>query len=173
MFNYIYKWKKIALFLLLILPLLSSPAALGVTEAVTVSTVSSILQHVHSRPALCFMRYSWHAQLNACNACLWKYLSEDLCLYWMQLCLQFCPGDIDLALLPKHILSFQAFNLFCSTWRAQELGLPYIALVPFAMIFRFRFWPFLLCRCKAFVWTCIFAWSQVNKLSVKAALPWA
>jgi hypothetical protein len=30
----------------------------------------------------------------------------------MQLCLQFCPGDIDLAMLPKHILSFQAFNLF-------------------------------------------------------------
>lgn len=67
---------------------------------------------VHSRPALCFLRYSWHAQQSACNACLGKYLSEDLCLYWMQLCLQFCPGDIDLATLPKHILSFQAFNLF-------------------------------------------------------------
>lgn len=122
---------KIALFLLLILPLLSSPAALGVTEALTVSTVSSVCQHVHSRPALCFPRYSWHAQLNACNACLWKYLSGDLCLYWMQLCLQFCPRDIDLAMLPKHILPFQAFNLLWSTRRAQESGLPYIALCPF------------------------------------------
>lgn len=68
--------------------------------------------HVHSSAALVFMRYSWHAQWSACNACLGKYLSEDLCQYWMQLCLQFCPGDIDLATLPKHILSFQAFNLF-------------------------------------------------------------
>lgn len=67
---------------------------------------------VHSRAALVFMRYSWHAPWSACNACLGKYLSEDLCQYWMQLCLQFCPGDIDLAMLPKHILSFQAFNLF-------------------------------------------------------------
>lgn len=102
---------------------------MGVTEAVTVSTASSVVQPVHSRPALCFMRYSWHAQLSACNAYLWKYLSGDLCLYWMQLCLQFCPGDIDLAMLPKHILPFQAFNLFWSTWKAQESGLPYIALV--------------------------------------------
>lgn len=116
---------------------------MGVTEAVTVSTASSVVQPVHSRPALCFMRYSWHAQLSACNAYLWKYLSGDLCLYWMQLCLQFCPGDIDLAMLPKHILPFQAFNLFWSTWKAQESGLPYIALVPFAMIFRLCFRPFL------------------------------
>lgn len=151
---------KIAAFLLLILLLLSSPAVMGVTEAVTVSTVSSVFQHVHSRLELCFMRYSWHAQLNACNACLWKYLSEDLCLYWMQLCLQFCPGDIDLAMLPEHILSFQAFNLFWSTWRAQELGLPYIVLVPLDMIFRLHFWPSLLCRCKTFVWTHIFTRSQ-------------
>lgn len=62
--------EKIALFLLLILPLLSSPAAMGVTEAVTVSTVSSVVQPVHSRPALRFTRYSWHAQLSACNAYL-------------------------------------------------------------------------------------------------------
>ena len=153
-------------FLLLILPLLSSPAAMGVTEAVTISTVSSVLQHVHSRPALCFMRYSWHAQLNACNACLWKYLSRDLCLYWMQLCLQFYPGDIDLAVLPKHSLPFQAFNLFWCTWTAQESGLPYIALLLFAMIFGLPLGLFLLCRCKTFVWTFIIE-SQVNTLSIK------
>ena len=67
---------------------------------------------VHSSTAIFFMRYSWHAPWCACNACLGKYLAEDLCQYWMQLCLQFSPGDIDLAKLQKHILSFQAFNLF-------------------------------------------------------------
>ena len=147
--------------LLLLLPL-SSPAAMGVTEAVTVSTISSVFQHVHPRPAL-FMRYSWHAQLNACNACLWKYLSRDLCLYWMQQGLQFYPGDIDLTMLPKHILPFHAFNLFWSTWRAQESGLPSWALVPFAVIFGLPLGPFLLCRCKTFIWN-FMTESQVNIL---------
>lgn len=163
MFNCIYKWKN-SPFFAADTTIVAISCWYGVTEVLTVSTVSSLCQHVHSRPALCFLRYSWHAQPNACNACLWKYLSGDLCLYWMQLCLQFCPRDIDLAMLPKHILPFQAFNLFWSTPRAQESGLPYIALVPFAVIFRLHFGPFLLCRCKTFVWTYVFTGSQVNTL---------
>lgn len=109
----------------------------------------------------CFMRYSWHAQLNSCNACLWKYLSRDLCLYWMQQCLQFYPGDIDLTMLPKHILPFHAFNLFWSTWRVQESGLPSWALVPFVVIFGLPLGPFFLCRCKTFIWNFMIE-SQVN-----------
>lgn len=108
-------------FLWLLPPSLPSPAAVGVTGAVTASTASSVVQHVHSGPALCFMRYSWHTRPSACNACLWKYLSRDLCLYWMQLCLQFCPRDIDLAMLPRHI---QAFNLFRSRRGAGSQGCP-------------------------------------------------
>lgn len=169
MFNCIYKWKN-SPFLLLLPPLLPSPAAVGVTEAVTASTASSVVQHVHSRPALCFMRYSWHTQPSACDACLWKYLSGDLCLYWMQLCLQFCPRDIDLAMLPKHI---QAFNLFWSTQGAQESGLPYIALSLRPWYLGFFGALFFQCRCKAFVWTYIDTGSQVNTRSVKAALLWA
>lgn len=80
---------KVAPFLLLMLPLLSSPAAMGVTEAVTVSTVS-LYSSMFNAGLHCFPRYSWHAQLNAAML-PYEYLSGDLCLYWMQLCLQFCP----------------------------------------------------------------------------------
>ena len=120
----------------------------------------------------CFMRYSWHAQLNACNACLWKYLSRDLCLYWIQQGLQFYPGDTDFTMLPKHILPFHAFNIFWSTWKAQESGLPSRALVPFAVIFGFPLGLFLLCRCKTFIWN-VMTESQVNILKCKSVLPWA
>lgn len=65
---------KIALFLLLILPLLSSPASMGVTEALTVSTVPSLHQHVHSRPALLFPEI-FLARTAECLQCLLMKIS--------------------------------------------------------------------------------------------------
>ena len=60
---------------------------------------------------------------------------------------------LDLAMLPKHNLPFQAFNMFWSMWRAQESGLPCITFVPFALIFGHPLGPCLLC--KTFAWNFI------------------
>lgn len=59
-------------FLLLLLPF-SSPAAMGVTEVVTVSTVSSVFQHVHPRPAL--FHEIFLARTVECLQCLFMKIS--------------------------------------------------------------------------------------------------